>query len=158
MAVNLGAVALTGRVRARTVAPDGTVLRDTGWVGNVTCNGMANSVASWLAGLNNRGQNPVPTPQYVMLGTGSGTPAITDTTLFAPDARTLVPVTLQRVGTTPNTTEWVAVWGPNFAAVSATEAGLMTQAETLFAHVMITIALTPGTTTSVQWVVTVTPG
>lgn len=154
----VGGIALTGRVRARTVAPGGAVLRDTGWLGNVTCNGMAGAIASWLANINNRGQNPVAAPQYVMLGTGSGKPAITDTALFAPDAATLVPVTIQRVGTTPTTTEWVAVWGPAFAAVTATEAGLMTAAETLFAHVMVDVSLVPGTTTSLQWVVTVTPG
>jgi len=155
---DVAGVGLAGRVRARTWDATGHLLRSTGWQRNVTTNGLAAAVAAWLANTPNRGQDPVRTPQYVMLGTGTGTPAVTDTALFAPVAATFVPVTVQRVASTPTVTEWVAVWGPTYGPVTATEVGLFTITETLMAHVLLDMGLTPGTTTSLQWQITVTPG
>lgn len=55
------------------------------WFDNTPCLTMVNAFASWLNGIpnTNSGTNAILYPQWVSLGNGSGTPAYTDTNMFA---------------------------------------------------------------------------
>jgi hypothetical protein len=145
---------LTGYVRIRTYhAADGRLLADSGWRPNQITDAAVQALAQWLTGANSTGYNPVLAPNYVELGTGSGTPSPSDTSLFQPVASTQVACTERTVlDGPPAQAQWVAVWGPSYGPLSATEAGLFNANGTLFAHIAgLTINLTTTTTTSLAW-------
>ncbi len=154
------AIALRGRIRAvtRDVAT-GAIVADTGWLPNATTVGAAGAVAAWLGGANTTGYQPTEPPTAMELGTGTTAATTADTALDAPLADTFVGVSQRSADAAAGTTSWVAVWGPQFGGVTATEVGLFAADGTLFAHrTGLTLSLSTTTSTSVEWTLTVTPG
>lgn len=147
-------VGLMGKVRAVTQDKYGNVVADTGWIENQQTDWAASAVAQWYAGVNNTGYNPVKPPNYMELGTGTGTPAHTDTALF-----TESPATNQQcsvVSASTNQATFVCqYYGTSTNAGTYTEAGLKDSDGHLFGHLMATISIQQGLSTTVTWVVAV---
>ncbi len=157
----LHTVAIQGRVRIVTRRrADQAILTDSGWHTNTVTNAALAAMVQWLTGTGNIGYAAAPYPNYVELGTGSGTPEPTDTALFAPVAVTNTRVAiLQPAADNPAQAEWIVAFPASAPAGSYTEAGLFTADGTLFAHVAgLTIELSASTTTSLQWVWTLSVG
>lgn len=154
-------LAIHGRVRVVTRRrSDDALLRDSGWCPNTVTNAALAALVQWLTGTGNIGYAAAPYPNYVELGTGSGTPAPTDTALFAPVAATNTQVAiLQPSASNPAQAEWIVAFPSSVPTGTYTEAGLFTTNGTLFAHVAgLTIDLSASTTTSLQWVWTLSVG
>lgn len=153
---------LTGRVRVVTRRlADGVLLADTGWRANQVTYYAANALAAWLTGTINRGPQAIHFPNYMELGTGSGTPSPSDTALFAGVSATSTPCSLVAVVSgTPDSSVWTAVWGgPNAGNLAGTysEIGLFDQDGHLWAHLAgLTLGINTTTTTTVQWQWTLT--
>ena len=144
----------SGQVRAEEKDPRGNIISDTGWVSNIETNYLGNSVAAWLAGRNNTGYNPLSPPTMIELGTGTGTPAVTDTALFTPAASTLIQCSLVNVSAA-STTQFIAQYfGTTNNAGTYTEAGIFDTAGNLWAHTLISISISNGNTTTVTWLLT----
>ena len=142
-----------GRVRIVTTAPGGSVVYDSGWRPNVTTVYAAATVAGWMTGRNNTGYNPAPPPNMMELGTGSGTPSDTDTGLFAPVAATLQQVsTMGQENGSPQTAQWVCqYYGTANNAGTYTEVGLFDTHGNMWGHLMESITLTSGLSTTITW-------
>ena len=147
-------VGITGKMRAVTHDEFGNIYADTGWVENQQTNWSADAVAQWYAGVNNTGYNPVKPPNYMELGTGSGTPAKTDVSLF-----TAVPATNQKCSVTSASTNQATLvcqyYGTASNAGTYTEAGLMDSDGHLFGHLMASISIQLGLSTTVTWIVSI---
>lgn len=156
-----GTLAIRGRVRIVTRrAADDALVYDSGWQSNTVTNTAIQAVVSWLTGTGNVGYNPVPFPRYIELGTGSGTVSPTDTALFTPVAATNTACSiLQPVPSSPNEAEWIATFPTSTPVGTYSEAGLFTNSGAMFAHLAgLTINLSSTTTTSLQWVWTISVG
>ncbi len=150
----MGIVNIHGRVRAVTHDEQGKVYSDSGWMENQETNWAASAVAQWLAGINNTGYNPVKFPNYMELGTGTGTPAKTDVSLFA-----AIPATNQKcssLSANANVTTFVSqYYGVSANVGTYTEVGLMDSDGHLFGHLMAAISIQLGLSTTVTWQLTV---
>ena len=147
-------VRLVGRVRVVTQALDGRALRDTGWRPNQIVNGGAAALAAWLTGTINQGTAPsaVPYPAFMELGSGTTTPAPTDTDLANPNVATYISVSQSApVAGSLTIAQWVGVWGPQYGPYNATECGLFNSDGTLFSRLLATVDLSADTTTTLQW-------
>ena len=149
-------ISISGQVRITTVDSQGNTVYDSGWVKNQVTDYAASALAKWLIGQNNTGQNPVLPPQYMELGTGTGTPAPTDTNLFTP-----VTATSQRCATFTNPSAGIAQWtsqyfGPVNNAGNYTEEGLFDANGNLWAHLVEAVTITQGLATTIVWQWTVT--
>ena len=143
---------VTGRVRIVTrEIHTGRIVYDSGWSANTVTNGYLAALAG--ASL---GQAMSPATQ-TELGTGTGTPAVTDTSLFTPDSATILTCSSLTLPASPiNTAQWVSVYtGPSG---SFTEVGLLAKDGTLYAHKLATVSITSGTQTTVTWQITLSAG
>lgn len=154
---------VTGRVRIITRRlTDGRILQDQTVPNQITYY-AANVLAAWFTGTINRGPQAIHFPNYMELGTGSGTPSPSDTALFNGVSATSTPCTqLAVVNGTPNSPQWVAVWGgANAGTIAGTysEVGLFDADGHLFAHVAgLTIEVSTSTTTAIEWQWTLSVG
>lgn len=142
-----------GRVRIVTRAiRTGHLIYDSGWSANTVTNGYLAALAGASIG------QPMAAATQTELGTGSGTPAVTDTNLFTPDASTLLTCSALTVLTSPaNTAQWVSVYTEPTG--SYTEVGLWANdGSILYAHKMATVTITSGTQTTVTWQITLSAG
>ncbi len=148
----------SGRVRWVQTDRTGTVVFDSGWHHNVTTNYAAGAIAQWLTGTNNTGYNPVLPPTKMQLGTGAGTPSPTDTGLFAPVAATLQQVsTAGPVSGSPSVAQWVCqYYGTANNAGTYTEIGLFDSNGNMWGHLMESITITEGLSTTCTWQKTAT--
>lgn len=154
-----GILSVKGQVRAVTTDAQGNVVADTGWVFNKVTNYAAQCIAAWLTGSNNTGYNPVKFPNYTELGTGSGTPAATDITLFA-----AAPATNQKCSVVqpengfPTVAQFVTqYYGTANNAGNYTEVGLFDSDGHMFAHTMLNVVIQSGLSTTLTWNLTITP-
>lgn len=142
-------------MRAVTHDEFGNIYADTGWVENQQTNWSASSVAQWYAGVNNTGYNPIKTPNYMELGTGSGTPAKTDVSLF-----TATPATNQKCSVASASSNQATLvcqyYGISANVGTYTEVGLMDFDGHLFGHLMSAISIQLSLSTTVTWVVSFT--
>ncbi len=150
-------LSITGQVTVTVTDAQGNVVSQ-GTKRNQVTNYAANAVAQWLCGVNNTGYNPTLPPQYMELGTGSGTPSATDTNLFTPVSATNQHVSSAQVPSgSPNVAQFTAQYfGTANNAGSYTEAGLFDANGNLFAHLMDAITITQGLSTTLAWTITVT--
>lgn len=148
---------LSGRVRVQAHDAQGNLVWDGGWLPNKLTNYMANVLAQWLTGVNNTGYNPVLPPLYVEAGTGSGTPAPTDTNLFTPVSATYGRTSIQD---TPSNgvAEFVSqYYGDANNSGDYTEVGLFDANGNMFAHTMYSFSIASGQTTTITWDITMSP-
>jgi len=140
--------------RVRVVTRDratGRLLTDSGWGANTVTNGYLAALAGGSIG---QALSPA---THTELGTGTGTPAVTDTALFAPDAATVLACSSLGVLTDPaNTAQWVSVYTSPTGTFS--EVGLLAEDGTLYAHKLATVSITSGTQTTVTWQITLSAG
>lgn len=153
----MGVITVAGRVRVvQWDRRTGRIVADTGWDANTVTNGYLAALTAWAVGTPNTSQGVPPATQTI-LGTGTGTPAVTDTALFAPDTATILACASRVVLPTPaNTGQWVSVYTAPVG--SYTEAGLITADGTLYAHKLATITISSGTQTTVTWQITASAG
>ena len=143
---------ITGRVRIVTRdLRTGHLIDDSGWSANTVTNGYLAALAGASLG------QPMSPATQTELGTGTGTPAVTDTSLFTPDSATILTCSSLTLPASPiNTAQWVSVYtGP---AGAFTEVGLLAKDGTLYAHKMATVTITSGTQTTVTWQITLSAG
>lgn len=132
-------------------------MSDSGWHANTVTNAYLQAVMQWSGGVNNVGQNPVPFAGYTELGTGSGTPAVTDKSLFAPVSATFQSCLAISLLTSPaNTEQWISVYTANPGTY--TEVGLLTADGALYAHLMTSVTISSGNQTSITWQITAGAG
>lgn len=150
-------VTLRGRVRiVQREARTGRIVADSGWGANTVTAGYLAAVTAWSVGTANSILG-TPIATQTILGTGTGTPAVTDTALFAPDPATILTCASQTVVPSPAyTAQWVSVY--TTPAGTYSEVGLQTVDGTLFAHKMETITISSGTQTTVTWQITASAG
>ena len=136
--------------RVRIVTRDlhtGRMLADSGWSANTVTNGYLAALAAASLG------QPMNPATQTELGTGTGTPSVTDTSLFTPDVATILTCSSLTLPTSPiNTGQWVSVY--TSPAGSFTEIALLARDGTLYAHKMATVTITIGTQTTVTWQIT----
>ena len=101
---------------------------------NTACQAYLNAIASWTAGVNNTGQNPVSPPTQFELGTGTGTPAVSDASLFTPATGTLSVISARSA--VANTTTLTTNYAVGQLSGTYTEAGLLGAGGALLNHVV----------------------
>lgn len=123
---------------------------------NKITNALLARIAQWMAGVNNTGQNPAYVPSKFQLGTGTGTPASTDTALFTPSAGSLV--NAATVTYSSNTTTLTINYAQNFITGTFTEAGLLDVNSVLLTHVTLTpsLQIVANQSVSITYVITMT--
>lgn len=133
---------MVGRLCVLLTAEDGET-RQIDLGGNTLCQAYLNALAAWSVATNNTGQNPVSPPSLFLLGTGSGTPAVSDTSLFSPDSNSRVSMSAR---TSAGAT---ATFTTNYAKGQLngtyTEAGMLDVNGNLMAHIVFASSL-PVTT------------
>ena len=121
---------------------------------NTPLNYAFSAHAQWDAGVNNTGQNAVPTALILSLGSGSGTPSVNDTGLFAPISGataniSYVTANAPSVGTTTK------VWqiGAGIVTQTVTEALQTDVNGNAWYHTMFSSPFTPSSTETItiQW-------
>lgn len=153
----MGVITVAGRVRVvQREYQTGRIVADTGWSANTVTNGYLAALTAWAVGTPN-GIPGVPPATQTILGTGTGTPAVTDTALFAPDTATILACASRVVLPTPaNTAQWVSVYTAPLGTYS--ECGLTTADGTLYAHKLATITISSDSQTTVTWQITASAG
>lgn len=121
---------------------------------NISLNGEFSALSQWMAGVNNTGNNPVAPPTQIQLGSGSGTPAVTDTACFTPIAGTLTTMVAAQANTpSAGTTTFTFQIAAGVVTTEVTEAFLRNTSGLGFAHTMFGTAFTPTSTETIniQW-------
>ncbi len=121
---------------------------------NIANNHAFSAFASWIGGVNNTGYNPVSPPTQIQLGSGTGTPAISDTGLFATITGTLTTLSyVQTNAPTSGTTTFVFQIAAGVVTTQVTEAILRDTSGNIFAHTMFSTPFTPSSSQNVtiQW-------
>lgn len=125
---------------------------------NISLNGEFSAISQWMAAVNNTGYNPVAPPSQIQLGSGSGIPAITDTSCFAPIAGTVTTMVAAQANTPSlgTTTFTFQIAAGVSAGETVTEAFLRNVNGIGFAHTMFGTAFTPTATEALNIVWTKT--
>ena len=101
---------------------------------NTLCQPFLNALAAWSTGANNTGQNPTSPPVSFILGTGTGTPSVSDTALFIPQTGT------QTTISTRTTSASTATYSINYTkgqlTGTFTEGGLLDSSNNLMSHLV----------------------
>lgn len=121
---------------------------------NISTNYEFSALSQWLAGKNNTGYQPLSPPTQIQLGSGAGTPAVTDTALFSPIANTITTMSNVTAGSpTAGTSTFTFQIAAGIVTVQVTEAGLRDVSGNLWSHTMFGIPFTPSSTQTVtiQW-------
>jgi len=107
---------------------------------NTPCQAFLNALAAWSVGINNTGQNPVSPPTQFILGTGTGTPKVGDTSLFTPQAGTQTVINARTSST--NTSTLTINYNKGQLNSIFTEAGLLDNSSNLMAHLVFQSSIT----------------
>ena len=121
---------------------------------NIALNYSFSAFSQWIAGANNQGQNAVFAPSVVALGSGTGTPAVTDTGLFAAISGATASLSyVQANSPAAGTTTFVFQIAAGIVAVQVTEALMSDRNGSPWFHTMFSAAFTPAGTESItiQW-------
>ncbi len=121
---------------------------------NIALNYAFSAFAQWIAGVNNQGQNAVFAPSVVALGSGTGTPAVTDTGLFAAIAGATASLSyVQPNSPAAGTTTFVFQIAAGVVTVQVTEALMSDRNGSPWFHTNFPTPFTPAGTESVtiQW-------
>lgn len=121
---------------------------------NIALNYGIGVFSRWIAGVNNTGQNAVLPPTKIALGSGSGTPAPTDTGLFTAISGAVASLAYATPNSPSNgTTTFVFQIGAGIVTVQVTEAFLSDITNGGFAHTMFGTPFTPSSTETItiQW-------
>ncbi|MCL6442476.1 MAG: hypothetical protein K6T83_03255 [Alicyclobacillus sp.] len=116
--------------------------------------------SQWSAGVNNTGQNAVPGPTMIALGSGTGTPQTSDKSLFAPIPGATASLSYAQANTPSNgTTTYVFQIAAGVVTTEVTEAFLQDVNSIGFAHTMFGTPFTPTSTETItiQWQLTFSP-
>jgi hypothetical protein len=108
------------------------MVADTSNPSAIVTNYTRSAVAQWMTGVPNNLGGPLPYPSQIQLGTGTGTPQVGDTSLWAPDA-----TTLRNCDSVGNSDPYTAFYAVNFqdnSSGSWSEVGLLDSTGNLWAH------------------------
>lgn len=121
---------------------------------NTPLNGAFSLYSQWDSGTNNTGQNALTTGTIISLGSGTGTPAVTDTGLFSPIAGATASISYAQANQPSNGTT-TKVWqiGAGKVTTQVTEALMSNSLGTALYHTMFSAAFTPASTETItiQW-------
>lgn len=147
---------ITGKLTVLLTDEDGNT-RIVG-AGNTPCQALLNAIAGWIVGTNNTGQNPLSPPTQLILGTGSGTPSVTDKSLFA--AQTGTQSVINARTATANTATLTMNYAKGQLNGTYTEAGLLDASGNLMAHLIFQSPLEIANTEAATfiWTITVNAG
>lgn len=124
----------------------GDVIEETVY-DNIQTNFSRNAHAQWINGTSTQ---TLPPPSKIQLGNGSGTPAVTDTTLWAPVSGTLYQCdTIQTVQT--YYAQYVKTYQASDPAGQFTEVGLLDAAGNMWGHVAINQYKSSQQLLTIQW-------
>lgn len=157
----VGNISIKGRVKATITDSKGNVLKESEWSDNQETIHSAEVVAAWLCGANNTGYQPTLPPGYMELGTGSGTPSSSDTTLFTAVSGTNQKCSVVQPVADSNGNLTIAqyvcqYYGTANNSGTFTEVGLMDSNGKLFGHIMYAVTIEQGLTTTITWQLPVT--
>ena len=126
---------------------------------NIALTYMLTILPRWLAGVNNTGYNATEPPTQIELGSGAGTPQVTDTGLFTPIPAYLTSLSYVQMDT-PSAGSITLVFQIPAGVVSGqvTEALLRDTSANPWSHTMFPAPFTPVSTQTitVKWVQTAT--
>lgn len=138
---------MKGSVEIKVIGPDGIVKSLVRKNNLIVTVGKA-ALATWLAASSQSGAFM----PYTAVGSGTTTPAISDTALQTEVARVA-----NAPSASTNVLSFAAVYGPGVATGAISEAGLLSavSAGTLFSHVVFSVQnISSGDTLNVNWSVT----
>jgi hypothetical protein len=123
---------------------------------NTLTNTFMNRIAQWLGGANNTGANAVLGASKFQMGTGSGTPAASDTSLFTPVASSLINIAGANVS--GNSVSYIINYPANTTSGTFTEAGLLDANNVLLTHLMLNpnISIAGNLAVTLQYTLNVT--
>lgn len=118
---------------------------------NIPCNGQFSALSQWVAGTaSNLGYNNVPPPSQIEYGSGSGTPAVTDTGPFTPISGSLTNLSYAQANTPQEgTTTLVFQTAAGVVTGQITEAFLRDSSDRAWGHLMFGAAFTPSSTETI---------
>lgn len=124
---------------------------------NIPLNYQFQALAQWIAGVNNTGQNAVLPPTQIEYGSGTGTPAVTDTGPFTPISGSLTNLSYATANSPQNGTTTLVFQTPaGVITGTVTEAFLRDTSGNGWAHSMYGASFTPTSTETVttKWELT----
>ncbi len=124
---------------------------------NIPLNYQFSALSRWMAGENNEGYNAIPPPSQIEYGSGSGTPAVTDTGPFTPISGSLTNLSYVQANTPASGTTTFTFQTPaGVITTQVTEAFLRDTSGNGFAHTMYGAPFTPSSSENVttQWQIT----
>jgi len=121
---------------------------------NTLCQAYLNAVAAWSTGANNTGYNPTSPPMQFILGTGTGTPEVSDTVLFAPQSGTQMGLAARTANA--NTCIFTVNYNTGQLSGTFTEAGLLDANSNLMTHLVFQTPLSVTNTEAATFIWSVT--
>jgi len=124
---------------------------------NLALNYANSAFAQWIGGKNNLGYQPVSPPTQIQLGSGSGTPSVTDPGLFTPIAGTLFPFSYnQQNSPVSGTTTFIFQIPSGIVSTLVTEVLFRDTSANPWFHTMLPVPFTPLITENItiQWSIT----
>lgn len=106
---------------------------------NTACQAFLNALAAWSTGANNTGQNPTSPPVNFILGTGTGSPSVSDTALFVPQTGTQTTISARTASGA--TATFTVNYSVGQIAGTYTEGGLLDNGNNLMAHLVFQSAV-----------------
>lgn len=117
---------------------------------NTLCQQHLNAVAAWSVGQNNTGQNPISPPTQFILGKGTGTPAVSDKTLYNPQTGTQRTISARTV--VASTATFTTNYNTGQLNDTYTEAGLLDANGNLMNHLVFQSPVTVSNTESATFI------
>ena len=121
---------------------------------NTLCQPFLNALSAWSTGANNTGQNPTSPPVSFILGTGTGTPSVSDAALFAPQTGTQTTISTRTAS--GSTTTYSINYTKGQLTGTFTEGGLQDNSNNLMSHLVFQSSVNILNTEAATFIYTIT--
>lgn len=106
---------------------------------NIVTNSLLGRIAQWMSGVNNTGYNPAKTPTKFEMGTGTGTVAKTDSSLFTPVSGSQIGVATRSAS--GNVSTITISYPQNYVTGTFTEGALLDDDGVILTHILLSPSL-----------------